>query len=74
MPLNQALEGGAFGPEKIKVMAATFDEILCELKLVRTHPLAEVIASKIVECAKTGESDPKQLREMALKRLPQSRG
>ena len=40
---QQALEGGAFSPEKIKVMTTAFEEILCELKVVRTHPLAEVI-------------------------------
>jgi hypothetical protein len=61
------LDGGAFNPKQIAEMAAAFESVLAELKLVdRTDPITEMIAKIIIECAKTGEFDRTKLHACAI--------
>jgi hypothetical protein len=59
MPINRLLEHEAFGPEDINVLAKAFEDTLRALGVLhRDDPLTELIAKKIIECARTGERDP----------------
>ena len=68
MPIRQFLEDGSFSPEAVIAMTAAFDAALKELRLVdRNDPLAEIVAHKIINLARTGERDSRRLCERALK-------
>ena len=55
MPIIPLLQGSAFGPEEIKVMATAFQGALNALGLMdRADPLNELVAKKIIDIAKTG--------------------
>jgi hypothetical protein len=70
VPIIRLLQDGAFGPEDIKVMSMAFEKALRALGLIdRADPLTELVAKKIIEVAKTGESNPTRLRNRALKLL-----
>jgi hypothetical protein len=70
MPINRLLEYEAFGPEDIKVLAKAFEDTLSALGVLRRDDLlAELVAKKILECARTGERDPIRLRDCALNLL-----
>jgi hypothetical protein len=70
MPIDRLLEHEAFGPEDIRVLAKAFEDTLSALAVLpRDDRLTELIAKKIIECARTGERDPIRLRECALKSL-----
>jgi hypothetical protein len=70
VPIIPSLQGSAFGPEEIKVMATAFQGALNALGLMdRVAPLNELVAKKIIEIAKTGERNPGRLRDRALKSL-----
>jgi hypothetical protein len=70
VPIIPLLQGRAFGPEEIKVMAAAFQGTLNALGLMdRADPLNELVAKKIIEIAKTGERNPLRLRDRALQSL-----
>jgi hypothetical protein len=65
MPVKRLLEGAAFDAAAVKTITTAFDEALRELHLDRSDPKAEVLAGKIIECARAGERDPDRLRELA---------
>ena len=68
MPLYRLLQNDAFDPESVAAMPAAFEETCRALGLAeRTDPLCNLVAQKILECARTGERDPARLRECALK-------
>jgi hypothetical protein len=70
MPISRFLDGGAFGPDDVKVMTNAFDDALRELKLTdRADPLTEMVAQEIVEAARLGERDPVKLRDVALRSI-----
>ena len=70
MPINRLLEHEAFGPEDINVLAKAFEDTLSALGVLhRDDPLTELIAKKIIECARTGEREPIRLRDRALNSL-----
>ena len=70
MPIIPLLQGSAFGPEEIKVMATAFQGVLNALGLMeRADPLNELVAKKIIEIAKTGKRNPGRLRDRVLKSL-----
>jgi hypothetical protein len=51
-------------------MSAAFEEACRMLGLAeRTDPLCNLVAQKILDCARTGERDPGRLRECALKAI-----
>ena len=67
MPIRELLKpeyGAVFGPEEIASVTAAFEAALSKLGLVdRQDPLT------VMQLAKDGESDPKQLCDEALKVL-----
>jgi hypothetical protein len=51
-------------------MASAFDEACRVLGLAeRTDALRDLVAQKIIECAKTGERDPARLRDCVLRAI-----
>jgi hypothetical protein len=61
------LDAGAFNPKQIVEIAAAFESVLAELKLVdRTDPITELIARAIIACAKNGELDRVKLHDCAI--------
>jgi hypothetical protein len=67
MPIRGMLEGGAFNPYEIGEMAAAYESVLAELKLVdRTDPVTKLIAKTIIDCAKKVGVDRVKLRDCAL--------
>jgi len=73
VPIRALLEKhyrSAFGPEDIANLAAAFEAALSKLGLVdRQDPLTMTVAKLVMQLAKDGESDPKQLCDEALKVL-----
>jgi hypothetical protein len=70
MPINRLLENEAFGPEDIEVLVKAFEDTLSALGVLRRDDLlAELVAKKIIESARTGERDPIRLRDCALNLL-----
>jgi hypothetical protein len=70
MPLIRLLQNSAFEPEIIEVMSTAFEEACRLLGLAQvTDPLREMVATKIIECAQTGERDRVRLRDCALKAI-----
>ena len=64
MPITRILQDTAFGPDEITVLVAAFEDALRALSLVNRADLAtEIVATKIIELANQGESDPVRLRE-----------
>ena len=67
MPIVRFLEGNSFDPESLQVIVAAYEEARQALGLVdRSDPLTETVARKIIEVAKTGERDPKVIRQRAI--------
>jgi len=59
--------GASFTPATIEAMSLAFDEICDTLQLTETAKYArEVVALRIIDLARCGEHDPRQLRERAL--------
>jgi hypothetical protein len=70
MPITRLVEHEAFGPEDIKVLVKAFEGTLNALGVLhRDDPLTELVAKKIIECARTGERDPIRLRNRVLNSL-----
>jgi hypothetical protein len=70
VPIHRLLENQGFEPEQIRAMATAFDETLRALKLVdRTDPLTDIVATKVIEVAQTGERDPQRIRDRVLQAL-----
>jgi hypothetical protein len=59
-----------FGPEATWVMGVAFDKVCCSLHASsQPNIVKEVIAKRIIDLAREGESDPEQLCDMTLKSL-----
>jgi hypothetical protein len=70
VPLYRLLQNSAFDPDTVAAMSAAFEETCRMLGLAeRTDPLCNLVAQKILDCARTGERDPNRLRECALKAI-----
>jgi len=68
--LYRRLAGAAFDDRAVKAMAAAYEAVLLDLKLIdRDDPLTEIIANKIIECAATGERDADRLRGVTLQHI-----
>ena len=65
---------GAFDPEAIAAMSEAFEAACKELHDTGQSPVHEVIASRIIAAARTGERDPVRLREAALVGLAGKKG
>jgi hypothetical protein len=68
--IYRLLEKSTFGPDEISRMTMAYEEVLKYLGLVnRADPLTEIVASKIIEVANTGELDPAAMQQIVLKKL-----
>jgi hypothetical protein len=69
MPLDRLLAKSVFQPDDVQAMAKAF-EATCEvLGLSRDKPMGQLLARKVIECARTGERDPERLRKLVLSEL-----
>jgi hypothetical protein len=60
----------AFYPEEVELMGDVFEDILGSLHLPnRDDDIARLVASRVIELAKSGERDPKRMRSETLARL-----
>jgi hypothetical protein len=67
VPAHSSIQPGAFEPEVIAVMTATFEAACKALDDTRlSEGVREQIARQIITAAKFGERDPGRLREAAL--------
>ena len=67
MPIRAYLNGQRFDPETIRLMGLAYEMTLISLGLVDRGDLAnDVVASKIIEHAKSGERNPEWLCEAVL--------
>jgi hypothetical protein len=62
MTINRLLAGSSLRPEEIRLLNDAYKRALRALHLVdRNDPLTEIVAKKIVEVSKAGNSDPAQI-------------
>jgi hypothetical protein len=67
MPLYRLLENSAFTPELILAMSKAYEGARQELGLIdKDDPLTQLLASKVIELAQRGVSDPARLQAMVL--------
>jgi len=67
MPIYRLLQRSTFGPEEIKCLTTAFEYTLTVLNLVdRDDPATELIARRIIEIAKLGVLDPKEICGMVV--------
>jgi hypothetical protein len=65
--VSSALAGQSFEPEQVRAMAVAFDHACQSLGLTSVpDQLTDIIAKKIVDTAKAGESDPVRLYEAVM--------
>ena len=74
MPLYRLRQNSANSPfttEAIDFMSRAFEDACQSIGLPErtNHPLRDIVASKIIECAKAGEHDPIRMRDAALKEI-----
>jgi hypothetical protein len=71
VPIRPLLFGsGVFTPEEIAVITAAFEDTLSALGLVdHQDPAVVTVAKRMMEVARSGETDPILLREALLKAL-----
>jgi len=66
--IHRLLQDAVFDDQALKAMTTAYDAALVDLGLLnRTGRLKEIIARKIIECARSGERDPERLCALALK-------
>jgi hypothetical protein len=70
MPIYRLLQKLPMGSGEISRLTTAYEKTLHTIGLVdRNDPLAEMIAKKIIEIAKTGVRDPAKLSALAIKEL-----
>jgi hypothetical protein len=63
-------EGGSFTPEEVVVLGTAYEAILVVLRLNdRLDPITEIIATKVIQLFQSGERDPTQICNRAIKQL-----
>ena len=68
MPIRPFLNGAAFEPEAIRNMSVAFESVCAELGLSdKDDPATRLVASKIIEFARSGVLDVARLRSMTRK-------
>jgi hypothetical protein len=69
MAIRSHLNGQRFDPEAIRIMGLAYEMALVALQRTdgTNNPTREAVAQKIIDLAKTGERDPEQLCDGALK-------
>ena len=68
MPIRPFLNGAVFEPEAIRNMSVAFESVCAELGLTdKDDPATRLVASKIIEFARSGVLDIARLRSMTRK-------
>jgi hypothetical protein len=78
MPFYRLAQDSVFEPSQLQAMGSAFDLICAELELADrpNDPLRTLVAEKIIELARAGESDSGRLHDfamVAIKTLDRSR-
>jgi hypothetical protein len=60
------LRDGVFGPKDITAMSMALDDVCAALKLRDDSAARQVIATRIIDLARTGERSPTRLRDRIL--------
>jgi 4-hydroxy-3-methylbut-2-enyl diphosphate reductase IspH len=67
MSITQFLDGHKLDPATTRVIGVAYDMTRAALRLAdRSDLINEVVAKKMIEAAKAGESDPDQLCEQVM--------
>jgi hypothetical protein len=67
MPIARLLSKTAHSSEEAREIVHAYEGVLASLHLTdRTDPITELIAEKILECARTGKIERNRLRDCAL--------
>jgi hypothetical protein len=67
VPIGPYLKEGAFDPELVSVMAVAFEDVYKALDAAGVSDVSkDMIAAKIIDLTRGGETDPVVLRELAL--------
>jgi len=67
MPITRLLRTSTFNPDQVRELIYAYESVLDSLNLKdRTDPITDLIAKKIMECAKDGEFDRVKRRDCAL--------
>lgn len=70
MPINRLAAEAAFGPDEIARLTSAYEAALQLLRLAdRNDPVTEIVAKKIIDVARAGETDPAHICARALKEL-----
>ena len=70
MAIYRLLSQASFGPDAVRSMTAAYECVLRELHLKnREDPITELIAAKIIQVFRLGETDSEKLCERAIKEL-----
>jgi hypothetical protein len=61
------LQGDAFGPGALRAMSTALEEVCRMLQIEHNQGAREVMAARIIDLARRGERNPKQLRNRVLR-------
>ena len=67
MCISPALVGQSFGAEQLQAMGVAYEHACRELGLTDTNDrLTEIVATKIIDAARAGETDPDRLYDAVM--------
>jgi hypothetical protein len=67
MPITRLLSKTTHSSEEVREIVYAYEGVLASLHLTdRTDPITELIAQKILDCARTGAIERDRLRDCAL--------
>jgi hypothetical protein len=67
MPIDRLLQSVTFSPAEIREIVSAYEGVLAQLHLTdRTDPVTELVARRVLECAKGGKIERQWLRDCAL--------
>jgi hypothetical protein len=68
--IYRLLQNSVFGPDEIVRMSSAYEQALKTLRLAdRNDPVSELVAKKIIDIARTGETDPSRISALAISAL-----
>jgi hypothetical protein len=68
--IYRLLQNSVFGPEEVARLATAYEQALKTLRLAdRNDPVSELVARKIIDIARTGETDPVRISMLAIEAL-----
>jgi len=68
--IYKLLEGSTLAPERVRVLTDAYEATLQKLRLKdRTDPVTQMIATTIMDVARTQNGDPIRISQAVIKRL-----